>query len=187
MKTKILLGTAALTALTFMAVEKAGAADADMTAEVIIRKALEANFTNNLNFGSLSATAAAGTVTLEPSTNNRTRTGGFNVAGGTAESAVLNVEGDRGATVNVSVSSLPVVLQHSTGADTLSINQFQVFSSQSANAETINAANQAVAFTLPAQTDSLNILVGATLSKGASAVAAGTYTSAAVTWNVNYQ
>lgn len=138
-------------------------------AKVIAPITLENDGNTPMDFGTVSRSSTAGTVTV-PTTGDRTSTGGVGVLGSSSFSpAPFTVTGENSSTFNVSLpTNGTVVLTRTSGSETMAINGFN------SNAPSSLSISGSASFT-----------IGATLSVGANQVA-GEYTgSFAVT--VAYQ
>ena len=191
-KKKVILGAAAVAALSSMAAEKAYAVAATMTAQAIIQQAINATFTLDMHFGNLSTTTNSGTVALDVG-GGRTPggAGGLNTAGGALHHAAsLTVTAAKSAVLALSVATLPAILTHATAADTMQVTAFSVQNAKGAQftkAITATGAGAAQTFAMPTTGTAQTFAVGGTLLKGAGAHATGTYTTGtAVTWNIVY-
>jgi hypothetical protein len=122
-----------------------------------------------MNFGNVASSGAAGTVVLTPA-GTRTATLGATLpaTAGTVTAAAFAVTGSTTYTYSITLPSSAITLVGTTAGVT---------------ASTFTSTPSATgALTAGAQT----LLVGATLNLPATAVTAGTYTSAAFTVTVNY-
>jgi len=138
-------------------------------AKVIAPITLENDGNTPLDFGTVSRSSTAGTVTV-PTTGDRTSSGGVGVMGSSSFSpAPFTVTGENSSTFNVSLpANGTVVLTRISGSETMAVNGF------TSNAPSSLSSSGSASFT-----------IGATLSVGANQIA-GEYTgSFAVT--VAYQ
>ncbi|CAN5218680.1 hypothetical protein BH09PSE3_BH09PSE3_10090 [soil metagenome] len=146
---KTLLSTIAVTLLA--APGAAMATTATASATVVTVQPLSLVKSDDLDFGSMIATATAGTVKIDPSTDVRTTTGGVVVAGGTPAAARFVAAG----LVNVlGIITLPtsITLNRTGGGGTMTIGTV-----------TTNGSNIRL-FAGPI----LDVRVGGTLSVGAN-------------------
>lgn len=127
---------------------------------------------NDMNFGRIAATAAAGTVTLAPA-GTRTLTGGVTLpsTGGTGDvsPAIFTVTGAANYTYSITLPTTNTIIEN--GANQMTVN---TFTSTPSGAGTLSG------------TGTSTLSVGATLAVGANQ-APGVYTSATpFTVTVNY-
>ena len=105
---------AALAALLLS--QPALAAKGDATASVITIKPLSILKLDDLDFGTFTTSAAAGTVVIEPVTGARTTTGGVVAGGGTSKAAQFITFGRAGSVLSVTRGPLPVLNRDGGGA-----------------------------------------------------------------------
>jgi len=123
----------------------------------------------DMDFGTIAASATAGTVVLDTA-NTRTTTGGASLHGGTATAAVFTVTGEPSTGFDITIPTTDITLTDGA-SNNLILNGLVTLGTSS----TLDA------------TGSKDIKVGATLNLPANAVA-GTYTNASdlfVTVNYN--
>lgn len=143
----------------------AQAASVTASASATIATPIAISQTAGMDFGSVSASATAGTAVLS-TTGVLTPTGGVSALGGTPTAAAFSVSGQSGSTFAI---SLPTSATLSNGASSMTLNAF--------------AHNAGVTPALTGGTKTFN--VGATLNIGANQ-AAGAYSGTyAVTVNYN--
>lgn len=128
------------------------------TATVVTLKPLSIVKLRDLDFGVMVAGATAGTVTLDPTTDLRTTTGGTTAAGGTPRAAQFYTYGTANLVLQVTRGALPV-LTRSGGGGTMSVTQLTL------NGPTTRVLNSA---------GLLDLRVGGDLAVGANQ-AGGTY------------
>lgn len=130
-------------------------------AKVIAPITIENTSSTPLNFGTVSRSSIAGTVTV-PTSGNRTTTGGASVLGSSSFSAApFTVGGENDATFNISLPvNGTVVLTRTSGSETMAVNSFV---SSVGTSPTLSSSGTAT------------FVVGATLTVGANQVA-GDYT-----------
>ena len=126
-----------------------------------------------LNFGSMSAGAAGGTVVINTAGARSTTGSVVGVTGaGLISQGVFYVNGSTGLPIDITVTSPAFTLTN--GGDTMTVNNFNLLTNAGGNSGTITLAANPTTFP-----------IGATLNVG-PAQAAGTYTGS-YTINVNYQ
>jgi hypothetical protein len=79
-----------------------------------------------LSFGAIIPSASAGTVTVNPFTEVRTTTGGVTAAGGTVSAAKFNGLSTAPSHLKIDVPNGSITLTRSGGAETMSVNNFQL-------------------------------------------------------------
>lgn len=77
--------------------------------------------TRALDFGTMIAGATAGTVTINPNTDARTRTGGIVLAGGSPAAARFTATGTPGVNALITVGAAPVLVR-AGGSETMTVN-----------------------------------------------------------------
>ena len=81
--------------------------------------------TAGLDFGRIVASTTAGTVTINPTTGVRTRTGGATLAGGTPSVARFIVTGTENRIVTITGATGAITLSNGTGG-TMTVNTFRL-------------------------------------------------------------
>ena len=148
----------------------AHAATQSSTIKLTLRKPVTITWLRDLDFGRVVATAAAGTVTIDPDTNTRSFTGGSLAAGGTPQTAKFRIVATPATLVLITRNALPV-LTRSGGGATMSVTLI-----------TVNGTTNPI--TTPSS-GSFDIDVGGALSVAANQ-ADGTY-SGSFQINADYQ
>ncbi len=122
------------------------------TVTVVALKPLSIVKIRDLDFGRIVAGTTAGTVTIDPDFNTRSRTGGVTLAGGSPQSAEFETYGAPGKTLQVNRGPLPVLTRVGGGA-TMNVTDITL------NGTTTKFLNAAGLF---------DLLVGGTLAVGAN-------------------
>jgi hypothetical protein len=173
-KNTLILVLLSIITVSFSANAQSNSATATARATIVAPIALEK--TADLEFGSISASAEAGSVTIPALPGNivRTANGGISFFGftGTVSAACFKVTGTLLQTYVVSFPST-VELIHTDGVTKMSATNFE---------SSLSTANNIGAVTVG---ELSNVYVGATLQVGASQKA-GLYESAAFEVSVNY-
>ena len=94
----------------------AHAATQSSTIKLTLRKPVTITWLRDLDFGRVVATAAAGTVTIDPDTNTRSVTGGSFAAGGTPQTAKFRIVATPATLVLITRNALPVLTRSGGGA-----------------------------------------------------------------------
>jgi len=136
----------------------AKAAGAASTANAITLRPLSILNITELDFGSIAAGTAAGTVVIDPTTDARSTTGGVTPAGGTPNAGKFYTYGGPLQTVQVNRGALPV-LSRAGGGATMNVTQLTL------NGPTLRFLDSA---------GLLDLRVGGTLAIGANQLA-GSY------------
>jgi len=154
--------------LTFFATSAVAQSSATASTTAILVTPISISKTTDMHFGTVGASALAGTVVLDWA-DGRTTTGGATLAGGSPTSAVFNVVGEGSSTFSITIPTSPITL--TSGANTMTVDNF--------------TADLGAIGTLVGGTK--DIIIGATLNVGAAQLA-GTYFNASdllVTVNYN--
>jgi hypothetical protein len=130
------------------------AATAGATANVVTLRPATMVRTDDLDFGALIASATAGTVKIDPSTDARTTTGGVSVAGGAPSAARFVATGVVGLFGTIGLPG-SITLVRSGGTETMTV------SAVTTNGPTVR---------LFTGTPTLDVRVGGTLNVGANQV-----------------
>ena len=130
----------------------AGPVVTSAAAKAITIKPLSIVKLGDLDFGSLIAGTAAGTVVIDPDTDARSTTGGTTAFGGTPKAAQFITYGTRNSILQVYRGPLPV-LSRAGGGATMNVTELTL---NGATTRTINAAGI------------IDLRVGATLAVGAN-------------------
>lgn len=168
MKMKIKFYAMAILAIAFATNVNAQATATASTTAVLVTP-ISITKSIDMDFGTLAASATAGTVVLDTA-NTRTITGGASLHGGTPTAAVFNVTGEPNTGFDITIPTTDITLTDGS-SNNLILNGLVTLGASS----TLDA------------TGSKDIKVGATLNLPANAVA-GTYTNASdlfVTVNYN--
>ncbi len=147
-------------------------------ASSVVRPATTISKTRDLDFGRIIRGTTAGTVTINPRTSVRTRTGGVTLLGTDFTSAAFAGTGTAGVQARLSVGSPTVVLTRVGGGATMNLNTLRV----SIGGGPVRTLPRN--FNLPAS-GVQTIIIGGRLNVGAnqlSGVYAGTFTL-----TMNYQ
>lgn len=147
-----------MAALACAAAGPAFAGTATATAGAVTLKPLAVVKLRDLDFGRITASASAGTVSIDPDTKTRSTTGGVVAAGGSPQSAEFMTYGSPGKTMQVSRGALPVLTRVGGGA-TMAVTAITL------NGDTTKFLNAAGLF---------DLFVGGTLAVAANQ-ADGTY------------
>ncbi|UVO55100.1 DUF4402 domain-containing protein [Sphingomonas sp. SUN039] len=94
----------------------ANAATQASTIRTTLRKPVTITWLRDLDFGRIVATAAAGTVTVDPDTGARSVTGGPVLAGGSPQTARFRVVATPSTLVLITRNALPVLTRAGGGA-----------------------------------------------------------------------
>ena len=127
--------TATLRRLTIAAAAVAGlcapaqAADFGGTAEVVVVQPLTLVKTGDLDFGRMLSGTTGGTVTINPSTNARTTTGGVTPVGGGAQRATFQGAARVGLIVTITGSNTATLARAGGGATPLNATLTRTFGS----------------------------------------------------------
>ncbi|MFL6735240.1 MAG: DUF4402 domain-containing protein [Sphingomicrobium sp.] len=113
----------------------------------------------DLDFGALAVTAAAGTAILDPNTDIMTVTGGILQIGGRPYAAMFETIAPRRSNVLIKAPNKPITLTRVGGTETMTVSNFIISGSSSRN---VNSG------------DPISFKIGATLNVGANQVE-GTY------------
>ena len=119
---------------------------------------------DDLNFGSIIPSAAAGTVVLSP-TNQRTATGGVRLASSTTSPASYAGQGVINGGVQLSVGSASGTMTRVGGTETMAFDTFVIGSTP-----TTNLATTPLSFRIGSATGLFKFPIGATLRVGANQV-----------------
>jgi hypothetical protein len=189
-KKNILLSSALLAIMPISILpDQAGAEVTTLTAQAVIGVGIGASFTTNLHFGYLSTNGtASGTVTLNPNTAARATTGTLNLSGsGANQFAVLRVNAVPSAAITITVTAMPVLKHSITTSKTMSVDRFDIRDTTAATTQALTSVGT-ITFNMPTFTTVNNFNVGGRLVKASGlSLPSGTYKSASVTFNVDYQ
>jgi hypothetical protein len=189
---KVLLSAAAVAAIFPASMNKAQAATAAMTAQAVIRQAIQLSMTTDLHFGNLSNVGTGtGNVTLNPNTSARAALGTLNLAGGTLhQPAVLQVKAAKSAVIDMSVGTMPVLKHSVSTSKTMNVDRFDIRDTKAGTTKTINGTGtaNAASFNMPGTGTVNNFNIAGRLVKaGGFTLPNGTYKEAGVNFIVNYQ
>jgi spore coat protein U-like protein len=179
---KILLRTAAVTALGLLSLATATVAQAKTTAGIaktVVVSRLSFLNAEELEFGSLLAGPTAGTVIVSP-TGARTKTGGVTLVGGLVQPARFAGRGTLNQTVLISLVSAPSTLRRVGGTETMTLDQLTIGSTPTAVLTTTPQS-----FRITSATGIFNFPIGGRLSVNANQVP-GDYTGT-FSVTLNYQ
>lgn len=118
----MIVSRACLTAFAIALPGAAMAAPATGTLNAITLRPLSIVKLQDLEFGRAIATAAAGTIVINPTTSARTTTGGAIAAGGLVQAAQFYTYGNANTTLLVTRGALPVLTRAGGGA-TMNVTQ----------------------------------------------------------------
>lgn len=148
------------------------------SAQARMRKPVTLANTRALDFGTVLRGATAGTVTINPRTGARTRTGGVVLVPSTFTSALFAGTGTAGAVVTISLSAPSTSIPRVGGGGAMTVNTFRV----SANGGAVLTLPRN--YTLPA-TGAMNFSLGGRLNVAANQADGNYLGSFSVT--LNYQ
>lgn len=138
--------------------------------EVTVVDRLSLLKTSDLDLGQIIAGSTAGTVTLDPSTGARTRTGGVVLAGSDGTPAAFAGMGRFNQIVQLSIGANSILLQRAGGSQTMTMSNFIVSSAPPAQLTTSPRS-----FRIGNPTGLFEFKVGGRLNVGARQMP-GTYT-----------
>ncbi len=107
------------------------------TAEAVIVDRLSLAKIIDMDLGKIVAGSTAGTLTLDPATGVRTKTGGVILAGGNGTPAAFVGMGRYNQLVTLSLGSNSIVLRHAGGPQTMLLDNFVISSAPPAPLSTI--------------------------------------------------
>jgi hypothetical protein len=107
----------------FCSGSEAGAAEASATATIM--PAISASKKSDLAFGVIIPSEASGTVTITPSTSDRTREGGVVLVASTSGAASFNISGASNTVYTVTLPETDTI-KISSGSNTMTVHSFTI-------------------------------------------------------------